>query len=352
MVTFGIFVAVNAIQRDTASSVLARSLVMLEKATSVVGTFTQKTPGQIGIAKGEFHLKKDANLAVFSKMNSEICDGIMRTSIDRVKGTYTVKDVRVFDLPYIPGFEGFTMNNGKSLVEKFKFEADQTRAPQQPQSVRMDRMDGRNVVSYSIGGSTVFLDPDSAMPIGSEFMGENGKRVSMRFDNVKTNVRISSDTFDFRGNERMMEQQVIERGMMRVGQRMPISNNQGMNLLAKEMAGKRSTVILFFDDKNAPCGEMLKKMFEISKRKPKDVAVVGVARTRNWRKMFTGSLNFTVIEDAELSRDSISAQFGIARYPTLYVIDHQSEATYVQIGSNDGELNPILRGLGFSIPQR
>ena len=93
-------------------------------------------------------------------------------------------------------------------------------------------------------------------------------------------------------------------------------------------------------------------MHEIAKKGPKDIAIIGVARTKNWRKMFKVSLNFTVIEDAELSKDSISEMFGIVRYPTLYVIDHQSEATYVQIGSNDGELNPILRGLGFSVPQR
>jgi outer membrane lipoprotein-sorting protein len=351
MVTIGIFIAANAMQRDQASTVLARSLVMLDKASSVVGVFTQKTAGRVGLARGEFHLKKDAKLAVFSKMNSEICDGIFRTSIDRVKGTYTVKDVRVFELPYIPGFEGFTKTSDKSLVEKFKYEAEIMRSIE-PKNVRMDQMDGRTVVSYSVGGSTVFLDPISGMPVGSEFIGENRQRISMRFENVKTDVRMSDDTFNFRAREDMMEQKEMERGMMRVGQRMPISNITGMNMLNKAMAGKRNTVILFFDDKNAPCGEMLKKMHQISAKCPKDVAVIGVARTTKWRNMFTGTLNFTVIQDAELSRDSISAQFGITKYPTLYVIDHQSEATYIQIGMNDGELNPILRGLGFSIPQR
>jgi outer membrane lipoprotein-sorting protein len=351
MVTIGIFVAATAMQRDQASAVLAKSLVMLDKASSVVGVFTQKTLGQSGLARGEFRLKKDAKLSVSSRLNSEICDGIMRTSIDRVKGTYTVKDVRVFELPYMPGFEGFTMANGKSLVDKFKMEATQVRA-NQAENARMERLDGKSVVAYTVGGSNVFLDPESAMPVGADFVGENNKRISMRFENVKTNVMLTDNMFAFSGQERMMEQQVIERGMLRVGQRYPISNIESMTVLSKAMAGKRSSIILFFDDKNAPCGEMLQKMHEIAKKGPKDIAIIGVARTKNWRKMFKGSLNFTVIEDAELSKDSISAMFGIVRYPTLYVIDHQSEATYVQIGSNDGELNPILRGLGFSVPQR
>jgi outer membrane lipoprotein-sorting protein len=352
MVTIGIFVAATAMQRDQASAVLARSLVMLDKASSVVGVFTQKTLGQSGLARGEFRLKKDAMLSVSSRMNSEICDGIMRTSIDRVKGTYTVKDVRVFELPYLPGFEGFTMTNGKSLVDKFKMEANQVRA-NQPDNARMERLDGKSVVAYSVGGSNVFLDPESAMPVGADFVGENNKRVSMRFENVKTNVTLSDNMFAFSGQERMMEQQVIERGMLRVGQRYPISNIESMTMLSKAMAGKRSSIVVFFDDKNAPSGEMIQKMHQIAKKGPKDIAIIGVARTKNsWRKMFSGSLNFTVIEDAELSQDSIRSMFGITKYPTLYVIDHQSEATYVQIGSNDGELNPILRGLGFSVPQR
>ncbi len=351
MVTIGLFVAVSAMQRDQASDVLAKSLVMLDKASSVVGVFTQKTLGQPGMAQGEFHLKKDAKLALFSKLNSEYSDGIIRTSLDRVTGSYTVKDVRVFDLPYLPGFEGFTMNNGKSLVEKFKSEAERVRSTQ-PQNVRMERLEGKMVVAYTVGGSNVFLDAVSGMPIGADFVSENNKRVIMRFQNVKTNIPVSDNTFTFQPGGRSAERPIVEQGMLRVGQRYPVSKNASMTLLNKVMAGKRNTIVLFFDDKNAPCGEMLKKMHQISAKMPKDVAVVGVARTRNWRKMFTGSLNFTVIEDAELSNDSISAQFGITKYPTLYVIDHQSEATYLQIGANDGELNPILRGLGFSIPQR
>ena len=350
MVSIGIFIATTAIQRDRAGDVVMRSLAMLDKASSVVGIFTQRVPGRTGIATGEFHLKKDAKLAIFSKMNNEICDGIMRTSIDRTKGTYTVRDVRVFELPYLPGFEGFTFNNGKSLVEKFKIEAEAQRSTAQPQNIHMTRLEGKEVVGYTVGGSNVFLDPISAMPVGADFLGENQRRIMMRFSNVKTDVAISDDTFQFRGSSRMSEQNVVEKGMLQVGQRYPISNSASMTLLEKAMAGKRNSIVLFFDDKNAPCGEMLQKMHRISVHCPKDVAVIGVARTRNWRKMFTGRLNFTVIEDAELSQDSISQQFGVTKYPTLYVIDHQSEATYVQIGSNDSELNPVLRGLGFPIP--
>ena len=351
MVTIGLFIAANAIQRSQASDVLAKSLLVLDRAKTVVGVFTQTTPGEAGTAKGEFHLKKDANLAVFSKLNSEICDGILRTSIDRVRGTYTVRDVRVFELPYMPGFEGFTLNNGKSLVEKFKAEAVTARSNAQPQNVRMSSMNGREVVAYSVGGTNVFLDPDSAMPVGAEYRGENGKRVTMKFSNIKTDVTVPDDTFAFHANDNAKEVQVFERGMMNVGNRLPVANTEGMAMLDKAMKGKRNSVVLFFDDKNAPCGEMLQKMYNISKHCPKDVAVIGVARTKNWRKMFKGKLNFTVIEDAEFAKDSVAASFGITKYPTLYVIDNQSEATYVQIGSNDSELNPILRGLGFSIPQ-
>lgn len=347
MITIGLFVAVTATQRESASDVLAKSLRMLDRATSVVGVFTQKNPGKPGTAVGEFHLKKDAMLAVFSKKTSEICDGTFRTTIDRIKGTYTVKDVRVFELPYIPGFEGFTQLNGKSLVSKFRTETERNR---EPENVRMDNMDGKPVVAYTIGGSNVFLDPSTGMPVGADFVGENRLRTNMRFQNVKLNVSVPDEAFKFRGQEDMLEQSVVEKGMIRLGQRMPISNIESMNMLNREMAGKRSTIVLFFDDKSAPSGEMLRKMYDISKRKPKDIAVVGVSRTKDWRKMLKGKLNFTVIQDAEMSRDSISSQFGIVRYPTLYIIDENKEATYVQIGMNDGELNPTLRGLGFSIP--
>jgi outer membrane lipoprotein-sorting protein len=350
MVTIGLMIASSAIQQNNPGAIVERSLRMLDRATSVVGGFTQKTERRVGLSHGEFHLARDARLAVFGKLNSEICDGTFRTTIDKVKGTYTVKDVRVFDLPYIPGFEGFTSVNGKSLVEKFNFESQRDRQGGQPRDIKMTMMDGRSVVGYTVGGSNVFLDPISALPVGADFVNEAKQRVSMRFQNVKTDVRVDDNTFNFKGNEDMMVKSVVEQGNLRVGQRMPVSNIESMAMLDKAMAGKRNTVILFFDDRNAPCGEMLKKMFEISKHTPKDVAVIAVARKGNWRSMFTGSLNFRVIEDAELSKDSVTALFGVTKYPTLYVIDHQSEATYVQIGRNDAELNPVLRGLGFSIP--
>jgi hypothetical protein len=347
MITIGLYVAVTATQREAANEVLARSLRLLDRASSVVGVFTQKTPGRTGTATGEFRLKKDAKLAVFSKKNSEICDGIYRTSIDRTKGTYTVKDVRVFELPYIPGFEGFTQWNGKSLVSKFRRDTERDR---QPENVRMEMMDGKQVVAYTIGGSDVFIDPVTAMPVGANFLGENRMRTSMKFQNVKIDTSVPDEAFRFRGQEDLEEQATIERGMLRIGQKVPISNVEAMNMLNREMVGKRSTIILFFDDSNAPSGEMLKKMFDISKHRPKDIAVIGVSKTKDWRKMVKGNLNFTVIEDAELPKDSLRAQFGITKYPTLYVIDQHAEATYVQIGMDDSELNPILRGLGLSVP--
>ena len=350
MVTIGIFVAATAMQRDTAGAVVKKSLLMLKSAETVVGSFVQSIPGKPGLARGEFHLKKGAKLAVFGKMNSEICDGMFRTSIDNRKGTYTVRDVRVFELPYLPGFEGFTMTSGMSLAEKFSAESEGSRGPAQPENVRMATLDGKPVVAYSVGGSNVFLNPVDGKPVGADFIGENRVVTNMRFLDVKIGATVPDSAFKFRGADDMREQKIVERGMMRVGQRMPISNIEAMTMLNKEMVGKRSTIVLFFDDKNAPSGEMLKKMFDISKNRPKDIAVVGVTKSKNWRKMFTGKLNFTVIEDAPLTKDSLIAQFGITNYPTMYVIDQNSEATYVQIGMNDSELNPILRGLGFSIP--
>jgi outer membrane lipoprotein-sorting protein len=346
----GIFIAAAATQQNDANEVLARSLALLDKSTSVVGTLTQNVVGTIGTAIAEFHLKKGAKLAIFSKLNSEISDGIVRTSVDRQKGTYTVRDVRVFELPYLPGFEGFTMSNGKSLVEKFKTEAEKNNGARQPSNVRMVRLDGKPAATYMIGGSNVYLDPISAMPTRADFVNENGLRVTMRFDHVKTDVQVPDNTFTFSGAGNEVEVGLNERGMLKVGDPVPRSNSVAISMLNNTMLGKRNTVILFFDDKNAANGEMLQRLHKVAGRTPKDVAVIAVARTKNWRRMFSGRLNFTVIEDAEFANDSATAAFGVTKYPTLYVIDHQAEASYVQIGSNDAELNPILRGLGFSIP--
>ena len=350
MVTIGIFIATSAMQQNQASDVLARSLMMLDKSTSVVGTFTQRVVGQTGIATGEFHLKKGAKLAIFGKLNSEISDGIIRTSIDRKKGTYTVRDTRVFELPYMPGFEGFTMINGRSLVEKFKFEAEKNNGSPQPSNVRMGTMDGRSAVTYSVGGSNVYLNPNSGMPIGADFSNEGGQRVVMRFEHVKIDTDVPENTFSFQSTGSEVEVAATEQGMLKVGEHIPNANTVAISMLNKTMSGKKNTVILFFDDKNAANGEMLQKLHKIASHTPKDVAVVGIARTAKWRNMFTGRLNFTVIEDAPFTDDSATAAYHVTKYPTLYVIDQQGEATYVQIGSNDAELNPILRGLGFSIP--
>ena len=393
MVTIGIFIATAALQGDAAKTVFDRSQELMDRSSSVGGSFVQTTPGMKGQAHGSFELKKfvmhDSDrdmapnddrvytkLAVYGRLNAELFDGVYRTSIDKDKKSYTVRDVRVFEYPYVPGFEGFAriiapirdgvihpmdrknVLHSMTLMEKFDRDIKRNMGgtvPMQPRNVRMDRFDDKPAVSYTVGGSKVYLDPRSALPVASEFVGENRKNVVMRFTKVERNMPVNDDVFELKSQqytENFVEHSIVEQGMLRVGQRMPISNIESMSLLENEMKGKQSTVVLFFDDKNAPCGEMLKKMFDISKHCPRDVRVVAVARTANWRKMFTGHLNFTVIEDAPLARDSVTSLFGVTRYPTLYVLNGNGEATYVQVGSNDSELNPILRGLGFSVPQR
>ena len=394
MVTIGIFIASAALQGEAARTVLNRSQDLLDRSSSVIGDFVQTTPGMVGKAHGTFEMKKFVSqdmdgdrqgikddrvytkLAVYGRLNAELFDGVYRTSIDKDKKSYTVRDVRVFDYPYVPGFEGFAriiapvsegvihpmdkknVLHSMTLMEKFDRETRRnmrSTVQMEPRNIKTDRFDDKAAVSYTVGGSKIYLDPRSALPIASEFVGENRRNVTMRFVNVQRNSNVNDDVFELKSqrySENFVEHAVVERGMLRVGQRMPISNIDSMGLLEKEMKGKQSTVVLFFDDKNAPCGEMLKKMFEISKHCPRDVRVVGVARTANWRNMFSGHLNFTVIEDAPLAKDSVSALFGVTRYPTLYVLNGNGEATYVQIGSNDSELNPILRGLGFSVPRR
>lgn len=346
MVGIGAFVAATAIQSNRATEILAKSLTILSKAETVVGVFTQQS--NLGVGRGEFHLKKDKKLAIFGSLNSEICDGVFRTSINRQNGTCTVKDVRVFDLPYVPGFEGFTFHGGRSLFYKFSRESSDNKFDSDAKNVRMTTLDRKQVVGYSIAGNSVYLDPTSALPIAVEFVGENRQRVMMRFEHVKLDVPLQNDMFSMRPSDAIEVKKVLERGMLRVGDKMPNSNSEGMSMLTKAMDGKRNSVVLFFSDNNEANSEMMKKMYQISRRKPKDVAVIGVSRTKNWRKMFTGRLNFTVIEDADLPSDSIATSFGITRYPTLYVIDAHGEATYVQIGSNDSDLDSVLKGLGFN----
>ena len=287
-----------------------------------------------------------------TEYRSELCNGIVRTSVNNKNATYTIRDVRVYEVPYVPGFEATTNVNGKPLVEKFRGEANTANSQPEPHDVRMTKMDGKSVVGYTIAGTNVYLDPTSAMPVGADFMGENNLQVAMRFGSIKLNVPISDDLFSYKPAAGAVEDRGTDRGMLKVGDHFPTSNLVSISLLEKAMAKKKNTVILFFDDKNAPCGEMLQKMFEISKHKPKDTLVIGVARTTKWRSMFKGRLNFTVIEDSTLANDSITAKFGVTRYPTLYVLDDQHTATYVQIGSNDAQLIPVLSGLGFSVPQR
>jgi hypothetical protein len=346
MVGIGAFIAATAIQSNQASEVLAKSLTILSRAETVVGVFTQKSDR--GIGRGEFHLKKDKKLAVFGSVNSEICDGVFRTSINRKDGTCTVKDVRVFDLPYIPGFEGFTFHGGRSLFFKFSRESSDNKFDSDAKNVRMTTLERKSVVAYTIGGNNVYLDPASALPVAVDFVGENRSRILMKFEHVKLDVPLQNEMFALRPADAIEVKKVLEPGMLRVGDKMPYSNSEGMSMLTKAMDGKRNSVVLFFSDNNEANGDMLKKMYQIARKTPKDVAVIGVARTREWRKMYKGRLNFTVIEDAELPSDSIATKFGITRYPTLYVIDKNQEATYVQIGSNDNDLDSVLKGLGFN----
>ena len=355
MVGIGALIAASAIQTNQANEVLSRSLEILGKADTVVGSFTQ-TIGR-GIGKGDFHLKKDKKLAVYSDSVTELCDGAYRTTIDRKTGTYTVKDIRVFDLVYMPGFEAFTKNQKnarekETLVEKFANDAKNAKRDPEPKEVRMAVVDGKRVVSYLLGGSRVYLDPQTALPLGADFFGENQQTVRMRFSNVRLNVPLDDNMFSLDRNQTLKEEQVVDSGMLQVGDQVPTANGiPAMELFDKFTKGKKHSVVIFFDDSNASVSDMLLK-FQNMKRIPKDVGIVGVTRLgeKGWRPLFPGRPKFALIEDAGLPSQSIVSRFGITRYPTVYIMDENRRIEYVQIGSDTSDLDSFLKGIGIAKP--
>lgn len=349
-------IAASAIQTNQATEVLNRSLEILGKAQTVVGSFTQ-TIGR-GIGKGDFHLKKDKKLAVYSDAVTELCDGAYRTTIDRKSGTYTVRDIRVFDLVYMPGFEAFTVNRKNSneketLVEKFANEAKNNQREPEPKEVRMATVDGKRVVSYLLGGSRIYLDPKTALPVGADFFGENQQSVRMRFSNVRLDVPLDDSVFSLKENHDLKEEAIADPGMLRVGDHVPSATGvESMDLLDKFTNGKKHSILVFFNNGNASVTDMILK-FQNMKRVPKDIAIVGITflGEKDWRPLFPGRRpKFALIEDARLPSQSIVSRFGITKYPTVYILDENKRVEYVQIGSDMSDLDSFLKGIGIAKP--
>ena len=353
MVGISALIAGAAIQTNRAADILARSQDILGKAETVVGKFSQRMPR--GIGKGDFVLKKDRKLAVHSDRIDEMCDGNTRITFDHKTGKYTSRDVRVFDLVYMPGFEGFTHTERPappdhatwSLIDKFAQDASNEKRAMEPKDVKMGRMDGKEVASYVVGGTTVYLDPRTALPVGADFVGENSLSVRMRFSNVRLNDRVDDSMFTNRSG---VEERVIEQGMLREGDRVPNSQSEAMRMIDRYTSNKKSSVIVFFDDQNAADSDILKFMNDMTKRAPKDVAVVAVAMTNSWQKMFKGKTKYPVVVDSGLSGDSARAQYRVTKYPTVFVVDQDRVIRYVQIGTASEGLSDSLSGIGFAKP--
>lgn len=377
MVGIGALIALGAIQNNRANDILARSQEILGKATTVVGTFTQQI-GK-GVGKADFHLKKGRKVAVFSDSVTDLQNEFFRTTVNPKDGTYRVQDVRVYNMLYVPGFEAFTKiqdpriedkpkedpsKSGKgsepktdepkeiSLFEKFGLDAKNSNGDAEPRDVRMSRMDGKAVASYILGGSTVYLDAATALPVGADFTGENGQTVRMRFSDVRLDVNLEDSMFTYMPDGEVKEQKKIETGMLKVGDRIPSAfDNEALKMLDKYMAGKKNSVIVFFDDKNAADGDVLAKFDAIAKRRiPNDVAVIGVALTANWQKLFKGKPKFPLIIDAPLPSDAMATKFGVVYRPTIYVVDENRTVKYVQIGSDTRDLDPVLKSIGIKNP--
>jgi len=349
MVGIGALVAATAIQTNRANDVVTRSLDILGKATTVVGSFTQRM-GK-GVGQGDFHLKKGKKVAVYSDSLTDLQDEFFRTTINTKEGTYRVQDVRVYNLLYLPGFEAFTKQNDKTLFTKFNEDAKNNNGAPEPRDIRMNRINGAEVVSYVIAGSTVYLDPNTALPVGADFGGENGQAVQMRFQNVRLDVTLEDSMFSYTPDGTAKKEPSVEQGMLAVGSSISSSFiNEAMSMLGKFMAGKKSSIIVFFDDKNAADTDALAKFDKLSRQVPKDVGIIAVARTKDWQRIVKGKLKFPLIVDAELPRDSIAARFGIAYYPSIYVVNDQKVVTYAQIGSATTDLDVVLKGLGIKNP--
>ena len=350
MVGIGTFVAATAIQASRANDVLARSIDILRNASTVTGSFTQRFAK--GTGHGDFRLKKDKMVAVTSDFMDDFSDGKQRATVYHQDNSYRVQDMRVFDLVYIPGFEAFMFHNEKSLLMKFTDEAAKNNGDPEPREVHMMRLEGKQVVSYIVGGSQVYLDPESALPIGADFKGEDGRAVKMRFTGIQLNTEIDNKEFHFHPTARVKELPATEKGMLAVGDRVPSGfNSRPMNELGKIMEGKKTTIVLFFDDRNVADSEVLSKFTDIAKQGlPEGVGIVGVARTKGWERLFNGRPKFPVITDSELNSEKIAGEFGISKYPTIYILDEGKTVKFAQIGSGNADLDPVLRYIGIAQP--
>lgn len=352
MVGIGAAIALCAIQSNRAADVLAKSQTILGGATTVVGSFTQRVPG--GVGKADFNLKKDRKLAILSDSVDELCDGKFQMSFDKKSGTYTVKDVRVYDLVYLPGFEAFTKTekpNGTnhetwSLMEKFANGKTSNSNGSELKDLKVTRLDGKEVVSYVLAGTQVYLDPATALPVGADFM--NGtQKVEMRFSNVRLNENLDDSIFTRKVGT---EFKAIEQGTLTIGSRVPSADREAMKMIDGYMKGKKHTVIAFFSEKSAADSDTLTVLDRMVRKAPKNVAILAVAQTANWRKVFKGLPPYPVVIDAPLPSQSAANQFGVTKYPTIFIIDENRTVEHVQIGTNEEQLMPALAKIGFAKP--
>ncbi|HLO99986.1 MAG TPA: hypothetical protein VK171_15430, partial [Fimbriimonas sp.] len=171
MLSVGALITTFALQGATAADIVGRSVDLLGRANSVVGVYTDSS--KLGIATADFHLKKGTKLALIGTSVSELCNGNDRYTVDKKKKTYTLKDTRIFGIPYIVGMEAFTMNGKDTIAKTMSLE-----------DVQMSQFDGKSVASYRVNGSTVFVDAQTALPVGASY-GEGNNKHTYRFKNLR-----------------------------------------------------------------------------------------------------------------------------------------------------------------------
>lgn len=330
MLTIGAFLSTFALQGSTATDVVNRSFDLLAKADTIVGVYTDTSV--LGIATADFHLKKGSKLALIGKSLSEYSNGVDRATVDHKKKTYTVRDVRMYGIPYMVGLEGFTMN-GKEPIAKPATVTDQ----------KFDTFDGKQVASYRVRGATVYVDPSSLLPVGA-VDGDGRQRHTYRFKNLKVNAPVSDSTFDFSGNG-YTKLEVREEGMAVKGSTVNLEDTE----IGKLATGKRAVVVLFFSDQSSLSSDALSKFVAMSKRTPKDVQLVAVPQSEGWQKKFKGKLGFPHFENG-FGSSSYSARFGVTKYPSVFVLDSDGKVLHSQVGARPDQLDPVLIGLGISRP--
>jgi outer membrane lipoprotein-sorting protein len=326
------------LQGNEAADIVKRCSAILGSAKTIQGSYYLSAEGDRRFfGRVKFHLKKDNMIKLSTTSTDDIFDGKNRYVIDRRAKTFDQRDIRIFGVPYVMGFEAFQVSKDVSFG-----------APLSADNAEMVKFDGRDAVKVSDPIRTLYIEKSTQLPLGFQY-SDGAVKYTARFFEIKVDQEIPDSAFEVSSTEGLTEVPVVSAGMIKSGTAAPVVDSPAQKVIT-EMIGSKEAVVLAFLNRTDPSRELIQNLSAMAGAKKSELGIMAIGNNRDVNRLYRGKLPFPMMIEQDLSSERLALSYGVTEYPAIIVLDKDGIVQHRQVGGSIALVKKALADLGVELP--